>query len=263
LQTGNRVMIMPLTILAQAASVAAFPFMASDSAAQNWPALADFLRTGLRRLMFLSLPISVLLILNSRLVIDLLFGYGRFVDDPHAVQQTSIALSLYCIGLFAWAGQQFVARGFYALQDTVTPTVIGSFLTIFFFIPLCWIAARWGGVAGLALATSLGAMAHFAGVLLALQNKLARRKYGVQLQVERVTGTLVRTCAASFVMWLAGLVVLRILGTAGSKSADLVHMLIVTVVASGVFAVAAHRFEIPEWQWLLAKVTRRKRPSVV
>jgi putative peptidoglycan lipid II flippase len=254
---GNRVMLAPLGILAQAASVAAFPFMATDSATKNWNALTDFLRTGLRRLMFLALPISTVLILNARPIIDLLFGYGKFANDPNAVHQTSIAFAFYCVGLFAWAGQQFVARGFYALQDTVTPTVIGSVLAIFFFVPLCWFAAKFGGVMGLALATSVGAAAHFSCILIAFEMKLKRRTYDVDLHASRIMSTLLRTVCATAIMGLVGVILLRFFSGHGSKLVDLFQILVVSVISSAAFMAAAHAFKIPEWTWLSAKVLSR------
>jgi putative peptidoglycan lipid II flippase len=257
LENGNRVMLAPLGVLAQAASVAAFPFMASDSAAQNWGALADFLRTGLRRLMFLALPISMVLILNARPIIDLLYGYGEYLNNPKAVPQTSVAFAFYCVGLFAWAGQQFVARGFYALQDTVTPTVIGSILAIFFFVPLCWIAGRWGGVMGLALATSIGATAHFCGILIYFESKLRRRPYGVNLHSERVLGTLLRTVCATAIMGVVGIVILRFFQPNSGKLADLKQIFVVSVFSSIAFMLAAQAFKIPEWTWVSGKFLSR------
>jgi putative peptidoglycan lipid II flippase len=259
LQTGNRVMLAPLGIVAQAASVAAFPYLASDSAAMNWDKLAEFLRSGLRRLMFLSLPLSMLLILTAQPIINILFGYGKY-DDPAALNATAVAFAFYCVGLFAWAGQQFVARGFYALQDTVTPTVIGSVLTIFFFIPLCWAAATWGGVLGLAFATSIGAAAHFCGVLIALESKLRSRRYNTRLQAGRITGTLLRTGVACAAMGIVGLLVnsFAVGFFADDKVGDLMRIALVSVTACATFAAAAQLCAIPEWDWLKEKISRRR-----
>jgi putative peptidoglycan lipid II flippase len=268
LQTGNRVMLAPLGIVAQAASVAAFPFLASDSAAHKWDKLSDFLRSGLGRLMFLSLPISMLLILTAQPIINILFGYGKYADDPVALEHTAIAFAFYCVGLFAWVGQQFVARGFYALQDTTTPTIIGSALTIFFFVPLCWAAARWGGVLGLAFATSIGAAAHFCGILIALESKLRSRRYNTHLQTRRITGTLLRTGAATAAMGIAGLLANSAAVwflTSGkepvTKLGDLLRIVLVGTVACIAFAAAAQLCAIPEWDWLKGKVARRRARS--
>lgn len=253
LTTGNRFMLAPLGIVAQAASVAAFPYLAADSAAGDWTKFSEFLRSGLRRLLFLTLPLSMLLILLAQPLIHALRGgeFGRAAAD-----ETAIAFAFYCVGLFAWAGQQLVARGFYALQDTRTPTIIGSVLTIAFFIPLCAWMSRFG-VLGLAFATSIGAAAHFVGVLIALEARMKQGRYNAPLGLEKIMGTLLRTGAACLAMALCGLIA----GTLASQIlpdarwADLLRMLFISAVACSAFAVCAQKFAIPEWFWLRKKLT--------
>lgn len=259
LDRGNRVMVAALAMIAQAASVAAFPYLASDSAAGKWDSFAEFLRNGLRRLMFLSLPLATLLILLAQPIIWILFRHGHFT--PQAAQNSAVAFSFYCVGMFAWTGQQLVARALYALQDTITPTVIGSALTIFFFIPLCYFAAHSRNpILALALATSVGACAQFCGVFIALEKKLARREYGVSLRCERVLGTLLRTLAACFVMSVAGLLVKLGCDSLLSHAlwAQLARVIVISPCALLAFAFAAQKFQIPEWTWLKGKISRRR-----
>jgi putative peptidoglycan lipid II flippase len=92
---------------------------------------AEFLRNGLRRLMFIALPASTLLILLSQPIIWILFRHGKYT--PEAAQNSALAFAFYCVGMFAWDRQQLLARALYALQDTVTPTIIGSVLDDFLF----------------------------------------------------------------------------------------------------------------------------------
>jgi putative peptidoglycan lipid II flippase len=261
LTTGNRFMLAPLGIVAQAASVAAFPYLAADSAAQEWTKFSSLLRSGLRRLMFLTLPVSVWLILIAQPTMRLLIG-GQFkIADA---DQTALAFACYCVGLFAWAGQQFVARGFYAIQDTRTPTIIGSVLTIVFFIPLCWLMSFWG-VFGLAMATSIGATAHFAGVTLALDRLLKTRRYNAPLRLHRILGTMVRSAAACGVMLAVGIVanyiVWKLLPATSAariyKGSEFLRIMLVSLAAFVAFGVAAQKFRIPEWFWLRDKVMRR------
>lgn len=260
LNNGNRVMVAPLAMLAQAASVAAFPFLAGDSANQKWGSFADFIRSGLRRLMFVALPASTLLILLSQPIIIILFRHGKFTNL--AAQNSSVAFAFYCVGMFAWAGQQLVARGLYALQDTVTPTIIGSVITVFVFLPLCWLAAHSSNpILNLALVTSVGASIHFGSVLIALEKKLAKPPYRIALNSKRVLGTLLRTLTACSLMGVAGLLA----KVAGERFLPdnfvgaLAHILLISTVAIIAFIAAAQRFRIPEWQWLRGKVLRRKR----
>jgi len=256
--TGNRFMLAPLGIVAQAASVAAFPYLASDSAAEDWKSFAEFLRNGLRRLMFLTLPLSVGLILVSEPLLNL-FRFGKFgAADAH---ESAVAFAFYCVGLFAWTGQQLAARGFYALQDTRTPTIIGSLLAVAF-CGLCQFVVWMGwGVLGLAFATSIGAGAQFVGVTLALDKRLKQKKYNAPLQLERVLGTMLRTGAACVVMALAGLFANAVAGQVlgGGKGSDIARLCLVSLAAWGAFIVAAQRFEIPELFWLRGKLLKRAR----
>ena len=259
LDRGNRVMVAALAMLSQAASVAAFPYLASDSALQKWDSFAEFLRNGLRRLMFISLPASTLLILLSQPIIWILLRHGNFTAQ--AAQTSAIAFGFYCIGMFAWTGQQLIARSLYALQDTITPTIIGSILTVFFFIPLCYIASHSSNpILGLALATSVGACAHFCGVFIALEKKLAKPQYNVRVGAERVLGTILRTLVACLVMGFVGLVVKNLCDALLPQSfiAHIVRVLVITPCALLAFAWAARRCRIPEYDWLMSKVKRRR-----
>ncbi len=255
--TGNRFMLAPLGIVAQAASVAAFPFLASDSSARDWKSFSEFLRNGLRRLMFLTLPLSVGLILIAEPLLNL-FSFGQAGrQDAHS---SAVAFAFYCVGLFAWTGQQLAARGFYALQDTRTPTIIGSGLAVAF-CALCQFVVWMGwGVAGLALATSIGAGAQFAAVTVALNTRLKHKKYDAPLKLEFVLGTLLRTGAAVTVMGLVGLMAdtlaLQVLAGHG-KGGDVARLLFVSAVAWGTFVWMAQRFRIPEFFWLRDKLLKR------
>jgi putative peptidoglycan lipid II flippase len=267
LGSSNRIMVAAQATVGQAASVAAFPFLSELAARNDWPQFAKFMRDGLRRLLFVTLPLSTLMILLARPIVVLIYGYGNF-DNAVALQQTSAALAFYCVGLFAWVAQQLVARGFYAMQDTLTPTIIGSLLTIFFFIPLTWATAHGylfgGGAPGLAMATSVGACAHFLGVLLALENRLSARRFNAPLRVEKIGGLLLRTLTACIVMACAGLLVSRFFDNLFSdgKLGALAHLVITGGVSLATFAFCAQRFGISEWQWIAGRVlSRRKNPQ--
>ena len=261
LKNGNRLMISAQGIVGQAVAVATFPFLASMVAAGDYSEFSEFLRVTLRRLLFVTLPLSVLLVLGATPICSLIFGWGEY-NEPAKIGETAMSFAFFTIGLFAWAAQGFVSRGFYALGDTRTPTLIGSLLTLFFFIPLCWLSMRLNmGALGLALATTIGAAAYFGVALIYLESKLKRRKYNAPMGLEMLAGTLLRTMSACALMGVAGGMAL-LLGREimpASKSGDLLLLLWTWIVASFVFCAAAAQFEIPEWAWLRAKISRRKR----
>jgi putative peptidoglycan lipid II flippase len=264
LRNGNRLMIAAQGILGQAAAVAVFPYLASEGAAGSYRTLADFLRTGLRRLLFVTLPISVLLILGAEPICSLVYGWKEF-SDPHKIQATAVAFAFFNIGLFAWGAQGLVARAFYALGDTKTPTIVGSALTVLFFVPLCYFmgdtANDIAGTRGLALATSIGAAVYFVVQLLALEHKLKSRPYQVNLDLGKISGTFLRTMAASALSGIAGLLALLLAKpiAAHDKIGDIGLLLWTWGIAGWVFMAAANQFQIPEWFWLRDKVLRRRK----
>ncbi|RYG73532.1 murein biosynthesis integral membrane protein MurJ [bacterium] len=259
LENANRLMIAAQGVIGQAAAVAAFPYMASENASGDFRAFSTLVRSGLRRLLFVTMPISVLLVLWAQPITRLLYGYGEF-NDPIKLHETSLCFALYTIGLFAWVGQGFVARGFYAMGDTKTPTFIGTFLTFVFFIPLCFIM-KFHGAPSLALATSIGAAAYFISILVALDRRLKMPKYKAPLQIEGIIGTILRTATACLLMAITGWLALKVAGVfiVNDKLGDIGLILWSGAIAGAVFWFSATAFAIPEWLWLKARITKFKR----
>ena len=255
-----RLMIAAVGLIGQAAAVAAFPFLTAQVAAGNYAGFAEFLRVGFRRLVFVTLPLSALLILGSTSITSLLYGHGQ---TANAQSQTEIAQSFafLTVGLFAWATQGLISRGFYALGDTATPTRVGTFITVAIFIPLCALVnARGWGVAGLSFATSIAIAIYLAWMLLSLNARLQLPLYGTTLGLGKIAGTMVRTFVAVFLMSVAGLMAFHLARPliGPGKSGDLILLAWTWSIALWVFVAAAARFEIPEWMWLRDKVRRRR-----
>jgi putative peptidoglycan lipid II flippase len=262
IDNANRLMIAAQGLLGQAAAVAALPFLASKVASGDYTAFSDFLRSGLRRLLFITLPVSILLILWAHPVVSLVFGWGVF-NRPYKIEETAQCFAFFSVGLFAWGAQGLVARGFYALGDTRTPTIYGSILTLLF-IALCAFlkhAGLEGGalLSAFSLATSVGAAGQFVGLLILLERRLKQPRFNAPIDLERVAGTLVRTSVACLLMGVAGLLALLLAQPfiGQSKIEQLLLLLWTGTVAVFVFVSAANRFEIPEWLWLRDKFTRR------
>lgn len=258
LRNGNRLMIALQGVVGQAAAVAAFPYLASEGALGDFKEFSNLLRTGLRRLLFVTLPLTVLMVLWARPLVRLVYGWGEY-NDPGKINSTALCFTLFTLGLYAWGGLGFVARGFYALGDTRTPTIIGSVLTFILFVPLCWIAAHTGHAYLLALATTAGAGAHFLTVLVALESKLKGQSYKAPIYLQRIGGTALRTTAACVPMAGAGWLVLKLTQSVAvnDKLGDIFILGAVGAVASVTFAYSAEKFRIPEWFWMKEKFLSR------
>ena len=131
-----------------------------------------------------------------------------------------------------------------------------------FFIPLCALTMRLHlGALGLSLATTLGATAYFGVALVALEAKLKRRRYQAPIRLELLAGTLLRTMSACALMGLAGLLAFYLARpiVPTNKAGDAVLLLWTWGIAGFVFCAASAQFEIPEWNWLRARLKRGKR----
>jgi putative peptidoglycan lipid II flippase len=150
-----RVLLVLVGIFGQAAGVASFPFLARLVAEGKLAEMNRLLNDTLRRYIALVIPFSVLLIVLRYEVIRLLFQRGRF--DAAATAITSEALMFMLIGAFAFAGQTVVVRGYYAMQNTIFPTIFGT-LAVLASLPLYWYGLQNLGLNGVALAMSISAI---------------------------------------------------------------------------------------------------------
>ena len=132
-------------------SRAVLPFFAQQVAEKNFEALkATFILT-LKRMWYVLLPLSVLIIGFGHPLVKLVFERGAFSE--HSTSATAGAWIAYTLGLPVQALGILVARVYNALQENTTLMVVsgGSIgLNIFF----NWLFMKFWGHIGIALSTS-------------------------------------------------------------------------------------------------------------
>jgi putative peptidoglycan lipid II flippase len=149
-----RIVMMVVAFFGQAVGVAAYPYLARLAAENRFGEMNRLCNAALRYLS-LVLPVSALVWVLRHEVVGLLFQRGHFT--PHDTQMTSLALSGMLVGAVAFAAQTVVTRGFYALQNTITPAVFGS-ISVALSLPIYWVGVKTLGVLGIGLAISLSAL---------------------------------------------------------------------------------------------------------
>jgi putative peptidoglycan lipid II flippase len=171
ISNANRLMQVPLGIFAQTMGIAIFPTLSAMAAKKEWSELRSTASTGIRFILFLTLPSSLFIIVLSRPIVALLLQHGKFLPGDTLI--TATALIFYSIGIFAWSAQAVLSRAFYAMQDSRTPVIIGTGVTLLF-IPLNWLLMTplGMGYAGLALATTIAASLHMFLTLMVLRRRL-------------------------------------------------------------------------------------------
>jgi len=193
---ANRLMQVPLGVFGQAAAVALLPTLSAMAASKKISEMRASVNFGLRGVLLLTIPSSVLMMVLAAPMVTMLFQHGKFT--PAAGAAAASALVFYSIGIAGWAAQAIIARGFYALQDTVVPVVTGTIVTLIF-VPLNWLLVKPLGHNGLALATSIAAILN----MLALLEMLRRRLGGIngKLIIRSFVKVVVSSAAAGGVAW--------------------------------------------------------------
>jgi putative peptidoglycan lipid II flippase len=161
-----RLMQLPIGVFGVAVGTTALTHLSRDSARSDWAGLSGTLRSGLRLVLFLTVPSTVGLALLRVPIIRLIYQHGRF--SPHATLQTANALSGYAIGLVAYAAIKVVAPAFYALGRTRVPLIASVSAVV---ANLVWnlTTFRLFGHVGLAVGTSIAAAVNLAVLLIAFQ----------------------------------------------------------------------------------------------
>ncbi len=175
LQMAWAVMTMPQVVLAQAMAIVALPTFSSHAARGEMASLRRSLLDALRWMVLLSLPAAVGLMLLRTPVVQVLFQRGAF--DEHSTQLVAWALLWYALGLVAHSVVEILARGFYALQDTRTPVLVGGgamALNVVLSLLLAWMFRRWGLFphGGLALANTVATTLEMMGLLVLFSRRV-------------------------------------------------------------------------------------------
>ncbi len=249
LNYANRLMQVPLGVFAQAAGTAILPTLSAYAAKHAVDDLRSGVSFGLRVILAINIPASIFMVVMADPIVRTAYMSGEFTSAR--VGATSVALVWYSAGIFAWAGQAIVARGFFAMQDTLTPVLLGSAVTVVF-VPLNYVLMRAMGHGGLALATSIAATIH----LVALTAFLRRRLRGIE--GGRIVSSLWKVLAASAIMTVAlfgvrlGLgQVVNTLSRKGAALEVLGAMVAASVVYLGLLRVL--RAEEIDFVWQMAK----------
>lgn len=257
LNFANRLMQVPLGVFAQAAGTAILPTLSAYAAKNAIGDLRNGVSFGLRAVLAINIPASLFMVVMADPIVRMIYMSGKFTSAD--VGATSIALVCYSVGIFAWAGQAIVARGFFAMQDTLTPILLGTAATIVF-VPLNIVLMRVMGHGGLALATSIAAAIH----LIALTAFLRKRLHG--LEGREVISSLAKVCLATLAMTVV-LYGLRLEAThlidvetrKGAALLVLVGMGLASVVYIGL--VRLLRVEEVEFVWNMIKRRFSKKPG--
>ena len=164
LSFARRINMVPIGVIAQAAGVAAFPFLAGLYARGSHDELIETTGRAARKTLFVAAAATAGLVVLARPLVRVVFQYGEFgTDDTELV--TSL-LVLFAFSIPAWGLHQLLARHFYAKRKMWTPVLVGTIFSVVA-VPTWLGLYSVMGVEGLALASTLVMIGYALGLLVA------------------------------------------------------------------------------------------------
>lgn len=118
----------PVLLFGQSIAQASFPALSMKH--ENKEEFTTIFMSSFNQILYLTLPISAILIVLRIPVVRLAYGASRF--DWAATVETGFTLALFSLSLFAQALIYLFSRGFFAFKDTKTPLFITLFSVIFY-----------------------------------------------------------------------------------------------------------------------------------
>jgi putative peptidoglycan lipid II flippase len=248
-EMANRIMQLPVALFGASVGIALFPTLSALATKEAIDDLRRQVASGLRTVLFMTVPTAVLMAVLREPIVALFFEYGRWKSSD--TQATALALLFYSFGVPAMSCQQVLARGFYALRDTWTPVWVGllSFALAFTLNAALVHSPLQQG--GLALAFSISAWFNITLLAILLRKRLnglegsAFLKLIAWLLPSSVTMGLVATSSLSF---------LPIGGVVGR----LLRVSLPTLIGGIVFLALMFRSNLPEVQQVISKLRSLK-----
>jgi putative peptidoglycan lipid II flippase len=171
LDYANRLLQVPLAVLASGPAIALFPTLSMLAAKNDTVQVREQLSSSLRRALTMNLLATALLVALAVPLIRVLLQRGAFTAEHTSL--TALTLACYAPALVALSAQQFLSRGFYALRDTRTPTWIGlASMALFLVVGAAATRVSSQTAPALALASSLAIVVLAAWMGRALKHKL-------------------------------------------------------------------------------------------
>jgi putative peptidoglycan lipid II flippase len=164
LSFARQLNMVPVGVIAQAAGVAAYPFLARLAARGDEDGLVATTGRAARNTIFIAAAATAALVVLARPLVRLLFQYGAFSAEDSAL--VASLLTIYAFSIPAWGLHQILSRHFYAKRKMWTPVLIGTAFSLVA-IPTWLGLYSTFGVEGFALASTLVMTGYAIGMLVA------------------------------------------------------------------------------------------------
>ena len=90
-------------------------------------AFGSQLQKTLSTVVYLSVPVAARFLFFAEPIVDAVFQHGRFTDENS--KAVAACLQYFAIGVAPWCMQPVLMRAYFAVQNTLTPILMGTVTT--------------------------------------------------------------------------------------------------------------------------------------
>lgn len=251
MQNAQSIMQLPINILGYSIAVSIFPTMVEHYSRGEIQTYKKDLSSGIRNVVFLTLPASFGLIAVSRQLIRALYLQGNFTEEN--VNLLSELLVFYSIGIVGYSVRQVCCQGFYSVEETKTPVKINIFILCLNMV-LSFIFVRVAGARGLALAYSISGLTSMTLLMIFLRRKIG--SYRGREILSSVLKCLISAGTMLVVVRLLGDLLDRVLNIS-SKGGQFLELLILIAAGLGIYLLMAVLLRMQELKAVTDVLKRR------
>jgi putative peptidoglycan lipid II flippase len=256
-QMAFGIFMLPQSVITISLVTALLPSLSQRAAEGRLDVVRERIAWTLRTSGSLMVPATAALIVLGVPIGVLLFNYGSMSLESSRL--LGLTVSMFAIGLPAFSAYYVLMRGFYALEDTRTPT-LNAMIQVGANIVLAVAAVAWlpadRAIPGLGLAY---AVSYWIGVL-TLAAQLRRRLQ--RLDAYFVVRTYVRVALASVMaavgMAVGSTIAVAVVGRAANLTSALAVVLTGLVLGAAGYLLGVRLFHISEVSDVLRLLTRRR-----
>lgn len=252
LELAQTLMLAPVILFGQSIAQATFPSLSVK--AKNPDEFVSIFVSSLNQILYLTLPVSAILIVLRIPIVRLFFGASRF--DWDATVATGLTLALLGVSISAQSAIYLCARAFFALKDSQTPFFITLFSVIvnialsYYFILFLRLPVYYLGIS-----FTVGSIFSFILLIITLNAKINLPKLEIAV-------TTIKIFIATLVMGVALYIPIKLLDQLVFDTTRTINLLMLTGIASFTGIVAYIFFtwllDIKEAYYILAVVKQFK-----
>lgn len=235
-ELAQTLMLAPVILFGQSIAQATFPTLSIKS--KNPDEFVSIFVSSLNQILYLTLPISALLIVLRIPVVRLFFGASRF--DWEATVTTGLTLAFLGISIAAQSSIYLLSRAFFALKDSQTPffitlfSVFANIIFSYYFILILNLPVYYLGVS-----FTISNLISFIFLLITLNAKVVLPKL-------EILATTSKILIATLVMGVALYIPIKLLDQLVFDTTRTINLLMLTGIAS-ITGIIAYIF----FTWLL------------